>query len=396
MYFLKFALCKFWTRVMDATFIYDRYVTGRNFISRKTECNTLANLLSKGENVVIYEPPKSGKMSMIRQTVLQMRLAGTDFVIYGLNLFNIRTVPDFLVRFGSAVIRASASSPEEYAGMAGEYLAGTHFRFDQGRFADFDEVLTLDGTPDMDDISAILRLPCRIVSSKGEKVIVIFEEFQNLMMADGYEDVFKVLEAVMRDGYENRRCPFILSGSCVNAMKYIFEEQRFFYRLVEHLPLYPADDREIVEYMVKGFLLTGKAFEKVDAMQVCAFFDRNLWYINHFSAICDAMTKGYVNTSVMMEALNILISIHEPKFRAIMDSLTGYQLNLLRAVLDGVTRFSATDIIDRYGLNSSANVKRVKDALKKKEVITFNEKDEPVFLDPLFRYWVEKYYFERQ
>lgn len=97
----------------------------------------------------------------------------------------------------------------------------------------------------------------------------------------------------------------------------------------------------------------------------------------------------------MMEALNVLISIHEPKFRAIMDSLTDFQLNLLRAVLDGVTRFSSTDIIARYGLNSSANVKRVKDALKKKEVITFDDKDEPAFLDPLFRYWVEKYYFER-
>ena len=36
----------------------------------------------------------------------------------------------------------------------------------------------------------------------------------------------------------------------------------------------------------------------------------------------------------------------------------------------------------------------VKDALKKKEVITFNEKDEPVVLDPLFEYWICRYYFE--
>jgi hypothetical protein len=50
-------------------------------------------------------------------------------------------------------------------------------------------------------------------------------------------------------------------------------------------------------------------------------------------------------------------------------------------------------VIEKYGLNSSANVRRVKDALKKKEVITFNEKDEPVVLDPLFEYWVGKHYF---
>lgn len=380
---------------MDTTFVYDHYVTGKHFIGRKMECNTLANLLSKGENVVIYEPPKSGKMSLIRQTVLQMRLSGDDFAIYGLNLFNIRTLSEFLVKLGNAVIRSSASSPDEYADIVAGYLASTHFRFEPDRFADFDEVVTLDGTPDMDDVMAMFRLPGKISASRGEKAIVILEEFQNIMMAAEYEMVFKALETIMRERMEDRCCPFILSGSCVNAMKYIFEEQRFFYRLVEHVPLYPIDDREIVDYVVKGFLVTGKALEKGDAMQICTFFDRNLWYINHFSAICDSMTKGYINTSIMMDALNVLISVHEPKFRAVMDSLTDFQLSLLRAVLDGITRFSATEVIVKYGLNSSANVKRVKDALKKKEVITFNEKDEPEFMDPLFRYWVETRYFER-
>ena len=33
--------------------------------------------------------------------------------------------------------------------------------------------------------------------------------------------------------------------------------------------------------------------------------------------------------------------------------------------------------------------------LKKKEVLTFNEKDEPEILDPLFEYWLEKYFFEK-
>ena len=54
------------------------------------------------------------------------------------------------------------------------------------------------------------------------------------------------------------------------------------------------------------------------------------------------------------------------------------------------------DSVLRYHLNSSANVRRVKDALKKKEVLTFNEKDEPVILDPLMEYWLNKYYFEIQ
>ena len=95
----------------------------------------------------------------------------------------------------------------------------------------------------------------------------------------------------------------------------------------------------------------------------------------------------------MTDALGVILSIHEPKFISILDSLTDFQISLLKAVLEGVKKFSATDIIEKYSLNSSANVKRLKDALKKKEVITFDENDEPVVLDPLFEYWARKYYF---
>ena len=101
----------------------------------------------------------------------------------------------------------------------------------------------------------------------------------------------------------------------------------------------------------------------------------------------------YINEGILLQALKTLISIHEPRFISIVNDLTDHQLSLLRAVLDGVVKFSASDVIEKYKLNSSANVRRVKDALKKKEVLTFNDKDEPVILDPLFEYWVGKHYF---
>ena len=50
---------------MDTPFVYDNYVTGRNFVGRKMECTILSNLLEAGEHVTLYEPPKSGKMSVV-------------------------------------------------------------------------------------------------------------------------------------------------------------------------------------------------------------------------------------------------------------------------------------------------------------------------------------------
>ena len=151
-----------------------------------------------------------------------------------------------------------------------------------------------------------------------------------------------------------------------------------------------------MDNIVRGFLSSGKVVEKNLLLGMCNLFRCHLGYINHFISVCDSLTKGYITEAVLMDALNILLSIHEPRFVSMMDDLTTFQVNLLLAVVDGHTKFSSAEVIRDYGLNSSANVRRLKDALIKKEIITFNENDEPQIIDPLFDYWVRRYYFEKK
>lgn len=378
---------------MDTPFVYDRYVTGKNFVGRKMDCTILGNLLEAGEQVVMYEPPKSGKMSVIQQTLYNMRTAGKQFMVVHVNLFNVRTLEEFLIKFGTAVIRPLYSTQEEYSTVISEFLGGTHFVFDSARFASCDEVVSVNWDLDDNDVDMMMRLPGVMAEQRQVPYFVIIEEFQNLMHDKRAEDVFKVMEKVLAD--RNRKVSFIFTGSQVNAMKFIFAEKKFFYRLVEHLPLQKVDDREIIEHIVRGFMVSGKVIERNLVLGACELFRGQMWYLNHFTSICDTMSRGYINEGILMEALKIIISIHEPRFISIVNDLTDHQLSLLKAILDGVVRFSASDVIEKYRLNSSANVRRVKDALKKKEVITFNEKDEPVILDPLFEYWVSRHYFTR-
>ena len=380
---------------MDTPFIYDRYVTGKNFVGRKTECNILGNLLEAGEQVVIYEPPKSGKMSVVQQTLYNMRSAGKQFVVAWVNLFNVRTLEDFLIKFGTAVIKPVFSTPAEYAQVVGRYLEGTHFVFDQERFSSADEVVSLNWRVDANDVAAMLRLPARIAADRNVPCIVVIEEFQNLMRSDDYEKTFAMMEEYFKEkaALSDRSTSFIMCGSLVNAMKYIFEEKKFFYRQFEHLPLEVVDDREVIDHIIRGFRATGKVIERDLVIGACRLFRANMWYLNHFVSICDSMSRGYLKEGILMEALKTIVSVHEPRFISMVNDLTDHQLSLMRAIIDGVVKFSASDVIEKYRLNSSANVRRVKDALKKKEIITFNEKDEPLILDPLFEYWITKKYF---
>ena len=384
---------------MDTPFIYNGYVTDKNFIGRATERKILANLIKAGEHVSIYEPPKTGKMSLLMQVFSDLKNERTQFVVAMVDMLNVRTLEDFLMKFGTAVIKLSASTPDDYASIVETYLDGTHFVFDRVQFINTGQVLSLNWKPDENDIAELMMLPQKLALAKGMRYVVVLNEFQNLMNADEYETVFKIMETQMKE--RDRKAPyqavFVMMGGMVNAMKLIFDEKRYFYRQVNRVALSNVDTKEIIEYVVKGFLSgMGKSFDRNLAMGACELFKSNLWYINHLAAICDALSKGFVTETMMTDALESMISVHQIRFMSIVNDLTDHQLSLLRAVLDGVVKFSASDVIEKYHLNSSANVRRVKDALKKKEVITFNEKDEPVILDPLFEYWVSNHFFERR
>ena len=381
---------------METPFVYDRYVTAKNFIGRKKECGVLANLLEAGEHVVMYEPPKTGKMSLIQQTLINMRSSGKQFMIVCVDMFNIRTMQEFMIRFGTTVMKAALSTPDQYKDAIERYLEGTHFVFDRERYYQDGTIVSLNWDLDKADMAAMMRLPYRLAADRKLPFYVILKEFQSIMFADEYEDLFEVMEDMFRERFEKPSPSFIITGSRVNAMKLIFAERRFFYRQVVHLPIQPVENREIIDHIVRGFLYgSGKSFERDLAMGACELFKCNMWYVNHLASICDLMSKGFINEAVMTDALRSMISIHEPRFLNMINDLTDHQVSLMRAVLDGVVKFSASDVIEKYHLNSSANVRRVKDALRKKEVITFNEKDEPVVLDPLFEYWLENYYFAK-
>ena len=382
---------------MDTPFIYDRFVTGKNFLGRKTDCTILSNLLAAGEQVMMYGRPKSGKMSVVQQTLFNMRLSGRQFMVAHATLSNVRTLEQFLLKLGTAVIKSVSSTAEEYSSIVSRHLEGTHFVFDRARFASHGEVVSLNWTPDMNDVAQIIRLPQRMAQEQGKAYYVILEDFHNLLKMDEYEEVFKEMYKLFseRDRLAQASSSYLLIGSHVNAMKLIFEEKKYFYRQVEYLPMTPLDERDIIDYIAKGFMVSGKVIEKNLALGACKLFRCDMWYMNHFISICDTLTRGYINEAVLMDALKMLISIHEPHFQSIVDDLTDHQLSLVKAVLDGVVRFSASEVIEKYALNSSANVRRVKDALKKKEVLTFNDKDEPEILDPLFEYWLEKHFFNK-
>ncbi len=380
---------------MDTPFPYSQHVTGKQFVGRKGDVKLMGNLLSQGEHICLYEPPKSGITSLIQQALFDMRLGGKAFSVGQMSALNIHTPEAFLLRFGSTVLRTVASTPDEYLSLTGRYLEGTHFVFDPRSYADGGQVLSLGWELDREDVLAMLRLPFRLAADRKERLILIVDQFHCLGQLPDPDLILRPLDAVLREQQlDGRLFNLILCGAGVNAMKAIFETSLLFHRVVERVRLSALGEQELSDHMQRGFLSGGKVVNQDLILGACRLLRCHPWYVNHFAAICNSMSRGYIMEPVFVDALGCLISIHQPRFTEMVTGLTTHQVNLLQATLCGITRFSAADVIRSYGLNSSANVKRVKDALMKKEILLFDDSDTPSLQDPLFEYWLKKYYFD--
>ena len=295
---------------MDTPFVFNKPVTGRYFIGRKADVTILSNLLHDGENVVMYEPPKAGKDSLLQQAFFDMKLSLRQFRIVSLSLLNVRTVADFCMKLGSAVIKLYGTTTDDYARLVSEQLPGSHFVFDEQVYQTTERILSLGWDIDDDDIRAILTLPYRIARTDGRKLFVCIDDFHNVMLTEDGDRICNLMQEVFKARTAEDRASgcYVLYGSHVNAMKEIFEHRHFFHRQIERVRLSEIDEKDIADAVNKGFLSSGKVIDRSLMLGACKLFNCNVYYINCFASICDSLSKGYMMEPVLTEALTNMLA----------------------------------------------------------------------------------------
>lgn len=379
--------------VMDLYFNYDVPSSGKSFIGRKNDVSYLSNMISAGQSVALYGEPHQGRRSLVRQTLTTLQISGKPVSVIEVDLLGSRTNSEMLLRYAACVMKAFGSSLDDHENVMYSYLTDTHLTFDADAFECDSPFLSFTETPDDRDMETVLSLPYFLASDRRAKVLVYFRHFQNAARDDDSGRLLKIFEKVVVNG--NMYCSVIFTGDSMNAMKDIFEVKRYFWKDVVIFPLSEIPVAEATEFIFRGFQNKGKVVERSLISEVVRMFRGNMWYLNMLFSITDYVSMGYVTQKSYGEALSLLMSIHRGRFVSQVADLTDFQVRLLKAIIDGETRFSSSAIVSKYELNSSANVKRLKDALIKKEVVWFDEKDEPHIQDPLFEYWLRQEYFAK-
>ena len=213
---------------MDEAFVFDNYVTGRAFVGRHSDCMALGNLVANHENVCIYGAPKSGKTSLVHQTLINIRTSGRAITVPMCDLSGVRTAGEFAINLVCAVMKQFCDGPSDCAGFIEQYLSGTGFGFDESMYEDFGKIAVLHGRASAAEVTSALMLPYRVASERSCDICVVFDEFQNVLEIDEYESILKEMEKISA-GSAGSGVSSVFCGSAVNAMRNIFFEMWLFY-----------------------------------------------------------------------------------------------------------------------------------------------------------------------
>ena len=376
---------------MDSPFIFTQPVVGDNFVGRKNELDWLSANLSNGQHTVLIAPPLFGKRSLVTNALIQ---AQRQQILQSciVPLFNVRDEFGFYTTLVNTLLKAVCSTSDEWAAAAQQFLPETQPLVDINENAQNGVSLVFDKAAVMAHTDELLMLPERLAEWKSRRIVICIHDFQDIAQFDDTKLFQKKLCTTWK---QHRSTTYLLCGSKKNAAAALFVEKMPFHKFGEMIQMERLDERLSVDYIIKSFSRTGRVISKEFAEQLYRKVLGYPYYVQLLAHICWLNTKGFVVDTVVSKSVEDIYDYNERIFRWITDGLSSSQLNYLHAVVDGVIRFSSSENLQRYELHSSANIAKVREALEKKEILSFDRYNMPTFIDPVFELWFRYRYLNK-
>ncbi len=367
-------------------FIFGVATSGDNFTDRGKETERLLLNFQNGVNTVLISPRRWGKTSLV-QKVCHLAQSDKLKVVY-LDIFSCRSDKDFYNAFAAAVLKQTSSKLDEWLENAKSFLSRISPKISIGTDPMTDFSISIEMNPKGNDVDEILQLPEKIAKKKGCNIVVCIDEFQQIAEFKDSKTFQKRLRTVWQLQSSVSYCLF---GSKKHLMNELFEKRNLpFYKFGDAIYLSKIGTSDWVDYICGRFKATGKHISKELAEKICRIVDNHSSYVQQLAWLVWIHTDGTATEQDFKMACQDIIDQNTPLFEKQTESLTTYQMNFLRAVIDGVhSEFTKQEVLQKYQLGSSANVTIIKRTLVKKELIEI-DKRQVVIPDPVMKVWLKR------
>ncbi len=374
---------------MKAPFQYGTLATREHFVDRVEDRARLKNFLSSHINVMLVSPRRWGKSSLVKMAMEELQQENDKIRLCFIDAFSIGTEAEFYRTFASQVIACSSTKLERRIQDAKKFLSGVVpqlvIKDDVTNFMAFD----LKFVPGEQDKMDILSLPEKLAASKGIEIIVCIDEFQQLANLPEYKD----MEGKMRSAWQQQEhVTYCLYGSKRHMMLDIFNNSSSpFYRFGQIVFLEKIAKQEWIPFIIQAFEKTGKNISADWAERICDTVECHSWYLQQLCYFIWNATSEEVTDETFSYGLKQLIDTNSPMFQNDTEILSASQIEMLRALKNGVSQLSAAETKKRYHLGNPNTISKNKKMLVNKDILEL-KKDRLDFVDPVYKLWLSKEY----
>lgn len=373
---------------MSAPFIYGRIADSNNFTDREKETEYLIRNFKNLTNTIIISPRRWGKTSLVRKISEVIAKKEPDIIVCHVDVFNCRTPEQFFNAYANAILKATLTTWKKFVDGAKKYLG----RFAPNvSFADSTQTYEISFGIDFKDKSfsfdEILDLPQKIAQDLKKQVVVCIDEFQNI---NHYEDTLGFQQKLRSHWQMHNKVCYCLYGSKRHMLLSIFTDYSMpFYKFGDILFLEKIKREDWVKFISKRFQATGKKISAELSGQIADAMKNHPYYTQQLSQQVWLRTEKECTREIVDTALQALVDQLSLLFTNIFDSLTSRQIGFLCAIVSGETNFSSKEVLNKYDLGTSANIKNLRNATLEKDIIDLLPNNQLVIQDPVFEYWLK-------
>ncbi|MDR0941817.1 MAG: ATPase [Bacteroidales bacterium] len=373
---------------MSIPFVYGRIAETSNFTDRENETEYLIRNFKNLTNTIIISPRRWGKTSLVRKTSEIIAKREQDIIVCHIDIFNCRTEEQFYNAFASAILKASLSTWKKVVEGAKKYLG----RFSPNiSFSDTSKTYEISFGVDFKDTTLsfdeILDLPQTIANDLKKQVVVCIDEFQNIT---DYSDALGFQQKLRSHWQLHKKVCYCLYGSKRHMLLNIFTDYSMpFYKFGDILFLEKIKREDWIAFISKRFQATGKKISQDLCGTIADVMKNHPYYTQQLSQQVWLRTEKECTQEIVNTALHDLIAQLSLLFTNIFDSLTPKQINFLYAIVAGETNFSSKDVLKKYDLGTSANIKNLRSATLEKDLIDIVPGNHIVIQDPVFEHWLK-------
>lgn len=373
-------------------FVFGVKAEGENFTYRREETKNLLANFKYGVNTILISPRRMGKTSLVER-VCEL-VDNNEIKIVRIDAFGTRCEIDFVNTFATAVIRATSTKWEEWMENAKVFLSRFVPKISLGADPLNDFSIALEYNHDNTTTEEVLKLPELIAKEKGYRIVVCIDEFQQI---GEYSDSLTFQKKLRSIWQLQKNVSYCMYGSKKHMMENIFLNRSYpFYRFGDIMYLKRISEKDWIEYICERFRITGKAISEELAKEVCNMTECYSSYVQQLSWFLWLKTAEVATEDDLRYAMNRLLDSQEALFIQQTEGLSEYQMNFLHAIADGInTGFSHKGVMEKYRLGTSANITRLKNALREKDLIETTEPRVLNFSDPILKLWLKKRVWKR-